>query len=1100
MRTITTTYDGWARPYQVNGPDAYSQSISSFTEADEVWAVATYGPEAGVGGPVMTYQRAHYTYRDQRGRVIVSRVSGEAVGASQTEATSVTTRTWYDRSGRAISSQDGNNVTVGYEYDNGGRLQYVRDAYNVIVEERIYGDDGLLTETKVCNPASKGTDRITARKRAYTSRKELWKDLNANDIGMTYRYGRIPVQIDSVIDPAGAITKTTYHSSTQRVDEVIEAYQSGVARTTKMNWTDGLPTQTLVYNPASGQNNASHARILDQAGRLQVLDAPQGGDLVLTYNEFGDVVGESEGNRSATHVPDGRGFPTSSTVTVGSVNTSISRFFNGSGIQTSVTAQGLTVWQSLAQPEYPGAGNAAWKGTPFRENFVVGETPWKSQSFTHLADGSPETMADAEVPIDNGVQPANHTWSRDSNGRVNQLRFNGTLVMSVQYTPGGMVDFRQIYNASGALVSRTTYAHDSLGRMVSSQTARTSNNKVLCHVVLEYDSSDRITAKELRHLGVRQEFLYNFRGELTNDMSDGNSSWGGASAGGLHGSGFTNLIGPPGTGNESDPSEVGQVESESGSVLVSAMSVPAWDREYTYDPGGNRTTAVIDGVTTTYTYDSGSRLTQSVTGTKTIAYDYDSVGNLVEKTTTQSGQATIVEEYTYDYMNRMDSYANSVTGASWTYQHWPTGDRYSKRNMDSEAATLFVPRWGDVSTEYGQADLEAEPAFENRYVQGLEIDSKTTRIPASGGRRHYVGDQVGTMLVTLTDDGGREEQCVKDAWGMTIAGDTNDERYGFAQRENDTESGLVHMRHRMYDPKSGRFTQIDPILRLRPTEHYRYAANNPITMNDPMGTNPAIALAVWRAAQEMRRREAQQEAMAVWKERVFGVRRDIGPRQLFPNGLPQIVRIRRSDTALEELLGAREMVDEVEALAYHLASNGASDAEVYTLSFSFGVAKASGVEGVQQFADGRDYGKSLVLDRDVRLNSGERCLAGGTGALQLALPAVRGVTWWRSRAPLSFTANEMIPTDLMSKTQFDKLVKSIRANGLKDPNISYVLIEGEPYVVLGSNRLVACRKLGKTGELVFKEVSLPFKDYKTVDDVVRSAADTAAELAERFFR
>jgi len=59
-----------------------------------------------------------------------------------------------------------------------------------------------------------------------------------------------------------------------------------------------------------------------------------------------------------------------------------------------------------------------------------------------------------------------------------------------------------------------------------------------------------------------------------------------------------------------------------------------------------------------------------------------------------------------------------------------------------------------------------------------------------------------------------------------------------AQRETDTESGLVYMRNRMYDPNLGRFTQTDPILGNRPSQHYAYAANNPVMFNDPSALDP----------------------------------------------------------------------------------------------------------------------------------------------------------------------------------------------------------------------------------------------------------------------
>src|SRR5204863_6764445 len=105
--------------------------------------------------------------------------------------------------------------------------------------------------------------------------------------------------------------------------------------------------------------------------------------------------------------------------------------------------------------------------------------------------------------------------------------------------------------------------------------------------------------------------------------------------------------------------------------------------------------------------------------------------------------------------------------------------------------------------------------------------------------------------------GGAMDTSVKDAWGVQIAGGTTERYGGVAQRELDAESGLTYMRHRMYDPKLGRFTQTDPILGNRPTEHYAYARNNPISYTDAMGldvdsrwgpnaTREAIVRGDWR--------------------------------------------------------------------------------------------------------------------------------------------------------------------------------------------------------------------------------------------------------------
>src|SRR5258708_30394159 len=39
----------------------------------------------------------------------------------------------------------------------------------------------------------------------------------------------------------------------------------------------------------------------------------------------------------------------------------------------------------------------------------------------------------------------------------------------------------------------------------------------------------------------------------------------------------------------------------------------------------------------------------------------------------------------------------------------------------------------------------------------------------------------------------------------------------------------------------GRFTQIDPIMGNRPSQHYAYAGNNPVSMVDPMGEDGTLS-------------------------------------------------------------------------------------------------------------------------------------------------------------------------------------------------------------------------------------------------------------------
>lgn len=81
-------------------------------------------------------------------------------------------------------------------------------------------------------------------------------------------------------------------------------------------------------------------------------------------------------------------------------------------------------------------------------------------------------------------------------------------------------------------------------------------------------------------------------------------------------------------------------------------------------------------------------------------------------------------------------------------------------------------------------------------------------------------------------------------------------------------------------------------------------------------------------------------------------------------------------------------------------------------------------------------------------------------------------------------------TDRMSGNQFRKLVDSIKETGLQDKVINYVKIGDENYIVLGNNRVQAARQIpGMTDQLIFKEVQLPFRGFKTENDVMNAAAE-----------
>lgn len=70
----------------------------------------------------------------------------------------------------------------------------------------------------------------------------------------------------------------------------------------------------------------------------------------------------------------------------------------------------------------------------------------------------------------------------------------------------------------------------------------------------------------------------------------------------------------------------------------------------------------------------------------------------------------------------------------------------------------------------------------------------------------------------------------------------------------------------------------------------------------------------------------------------------------------------------------------------------------------------------------------------------------------------------------------------MSQRAFDKLKADIAKNGMQEP-IKYVEYQGKKYIVDGYHRQRIAKQLGLK-EVPAQKVELPYKGYKTIDDVL----------------
>ena len=195
-------------------------------------------------------------------------------------------------------------------------------------------------------------------------------------------------------------------------------------------------------------------------------------------------------------------------------------------------------------------------------------------------------------------------------------------------------------------------------------------------------------------------------------------------------------------------------------------------------------------------------------------FGYDTRGHR----TTRTAAATTT--YGYNQANRLVSHANGTT-TTYTY------------NGDG----LRVGRGGPSSTTF-RWDLAGS-------VPMLLVDGTTAYVYGPDGLPveqingstvlYYHHDQLGSTRAVTNSAGTVVATYSYDSYG-NLTGSTGSitNPFGFAGEYRDSESGLIYLRARFYDPATGQFLNRDPMESMT-GEPYAYARNNPLNFTDPTG-------------------------------------------------------------------------------------------------------------------------------------------------------------------------------------------------------------------------------------------------------------------------
>jgi RHS repeat-associated protein len=333
-----------------------------------------------------------------------------------------------------------------------------------------------------------------------------------------------------------------------------------------------------------------------------------------------------------------------------------------------------------------------------------------------------------------------------------------------------------------------------------------------------------------------------------------------------------------------DPSHRGFVKTIQ---TLDAMGVTVQQLELHFDPNGNLDQRKDDvvGSSETFMADWGDRLQSwgwSAGGvTRNTTFVYDDIGNFRSRTVMEDASEDVT--YSYDQINNAGIHAiTAINGAQYFYDGKGKQTAGPGRSVGytafalpssvttSAGATTFgydaAQRRIFKRSANGDESITLDGLYERRTgnsgntinhimtVPGLDGPAFQIVWSEKGGTDrtlYLLGDHLGSVD-TVSDAGGNVEHLKYDPFGQRVqptrldlvaSGDMFGERSGFTGHEHDDDLGLINMRGRVYDPASGRFLTVDPLVpdpsRGQSFNRYSYVDNNPVSISDPSGFDPS---------------------------------------------------------------------------------------------------------------------------------------------------------------------------------------------------------------------------------------------------------------------
>lgn len=620
----------------------------------------------------------------------------------------------------------------------------------------------------------------------------------------------------SVTPPKGATPTTTIQDARGNVTDLLQyqaATPTGGYDRTQYEWT---PTAKLskLTDPSANVWSWTY----DQRGNQTLAKDPDRGDTVSVYDDRSQLVSTTDSrNRKVTQVYDGLGRVTEThdgeatgplltqqvwdpTGAEGQLSTS-TRYVGGvSGLAYKTT---YSMYDNLYRPQRTSVaipsvtGEEALAGTYLTSTTFNLDNTVKSQSYPAAGSLAAETL----------------TPTYDEIQRPKTLSAAGgiTYISDTTYSFTGK-PLQFVYQAVGAKQVKVTNDYEwGTQRLHNTRVDREDVTGTDRSATYAYDEAGNVTSiSDVSRSGTdTQCFQYDYLARLTEAWTQSTTTCAASPTAAV-------LGGPAAYWQSFAYDKSGNRTAE---TRHDSTGDPAKDLKltYRYPPAGSTRPHGVTSVDTT-----------GPTGTATDSFTYTATGDT--ETRTIAGNKQTLEWDAEGHLSKATEPAGS-SAKTTSYVYDADGERLIRRT-DTET-TVYL----------GATELTlTKGSTTGKATRYYDLGGGNTAIRTDDNKLSFLlGDHHGTseLAVNATDLTVQQRRSTPFGGARGAAPTSWPGEKGFVGGTRDATTGLTHLGAREYDPSTGRFLSVDPILNPNDPQSlngYAYSNNNPTTLSDPAGT------------------------------------------------------------------------------------------------------------------------------------------------------------------------------------------------------------------------------------------------------------------------